>query len=187
MFCPRMEQYLKFFNSVQRGSNFRPVQPLSLFKQCINEVHKNTLKAMCSGSTEAFQELKIVLQSLPEIIQEQIYANLVELSETFFLVDIKPNLSNEWTNKYFCLLIHIITDEYNECEDWRGHLNNLPNDLKTDLLDSLEKHFYKDEKPYYYEEMESWIEKYMHLIEYEVFWAHHEALGLSMYDICGTP
>ena len=180
-----MENYLKFFNS--RSTN-RPALPLPLYMQCIHEVHKNSLKTLCSGSSESVIELRSTLQGLPEIILEQIFADLFELSETFYLVDIKPNLPNEWTQKYFCLLIHVITNEYSRyCESWRDHLDLIPDTVKTDLLESLEKYFFKNGNPDYYEEMGSWMKKYLHLIEYEVYWAHHQELGLSMYDICGTP
>lgn len=182
-----MDHYLKFFNSGQYWSN-QPVKPLSLLKQSIHEIHRNSLKTLCSGSSESIEGLRDVLKRLPEMIQDQIFNDLVDLSETFHLVDIKPTLPAEWSQKYFCFLIHVITDEYSQyCEEWSGHLSLIPDDLKTDLVKSLEEYFYEDDKPTDYEEKESWLEKYLHLIEDEVCWAYHGELGYSKYDICGTP
>ena len=180
-----MEHFIDFFNSRQRARRFGPSQPLSLFKQCIHEVHKNTLKELCSGSDDSFNQLKIVLNHLPKLIQDQIFSNLIEFSYAFSVVDIKPKLPNEWTHKYFCMLIHILTYEFSESdnsEDWKTLLNTIPEVLKSDLLVSLEKKFHPFRSPDEYGEMTTWIEKYLHLINHEVYWDYSEEIGLSMFD-----
>lgn len=138
-----MEYFLEFFNSRRHGSSNRPVVPMSLLKQSIHEVHKNSLKTLCSGSAESFNELRVTLQRLPEIIQEQIFADLMELSDRFPLIDdIKFSLPNEWTQKYFCLLIHVISTEYKHCKEWSEYLKLLPDVVKADLLEGLENNFW---------------------------------------------
>ena len=117
-----------------------------LQERSILEIHKESLRRLFSNSESAFDQWKLALDNYPTQLKKMIMDDFDEKfcdeNSCFWMFEMKT-LPNDWTRKYFCLLVYYAAnknDMYGQEEGWEEKLQTLPTLVQNDVLQSLEKH-----------------------------------------------
>ena len=167
-----------------------------LQERSILEIHKESLRRLFSNSESAFDQWKLALDNYPTQLKKMIMDDFDERfcdnNDCFWMFEMKT-LPNDWTRKYFCLLVYYAASKNDVYgldleEGWEEKLQTLPTLVQNDVLQSLEKYFYPSGPENYqgimYDEEvmnSSWVVKFMKLWHWDVSREFYEVVGL---DIC---
>ena len=166
-----------------------------LQERSILEIHKESLRRLFSNSESAFDQWKLALDNYPTQLKKMIMDDFDERfcdnNDCFWMFEMKT-LPNDWTRKYFCLLVYYAAnknDMYGQEEGWEEKLQTLPTLVQNDVLQSLEKYFYPSGPENGFEIMydeevmnSSWVVKFMKLWEWNVNRECHEVLGYNIVE-----
>ena len=172
-----------------------------LQERSILEIHKESLRRLFCNSESAFDQWKLALDNYPtklkKMIMDDFDERFCDANDCFWMFEMKT-LPNDWTRKYFCLLVYYAAnknDVYGQVrqeegwDGWEEKLQTLPTLVQNDVLQSLEKYFYPSGPENYqgimYDEEvmnSSWVVKFMKLWEWDVDREDHEVLGYNIVE-----